>query len=71
MISDMGRDAMTDSREVMKRLSERPPQASDPIRHFGRDDSAGNNETCSRPSTDLRRSPGVFASFSNSGTPEL
>ena len=70
-MSDMGRDAMTDSREVMKRLSERPPQASDPIRHFGRDDSAGNNETCSRPSTDLRRSPGVFADLTSSIVPEL
>ena len=62
---------MTDSREVKKKLSERPPQASDPIRHFGRDDSAGDNETCSRPSTDLRRSPGVLAGFTSSIIPEL
>ena len=62
---------MTDSREVRKKLSERPPQASDPFRHFGRDDSAGDNETCSRPSTDLRRSPGVLAGLASSGTLEL
>jgi hypothetical protein len=70
-MSDMGRDAMTDSREVMKRLSERPPQASDPIRHFGRDDSAGNNETCSRAPTDLRGSPEMLASLTGSIIPEL
>ena len=34
----------------------------DPNRQIGRDDSAADHDTCSRPSTDLRRSPGVFAS---------
>jgi len=58
----MGRDAKTTAWEVKKKLSERPPQAPDPTRQIGRDDSAADNDTCSRPSTDLRRSPGVFAS---------
>ena len=35
--------------------------AFDPVRHTGRDDSAGDNETCSRPPTDLRGNPGICA----------
>ena len=35
--------------------------ASNPVRHTGRDDSAGDNETCSRPPTDLRGNPGICA----------
>ena len=36
--------------------------ALDPIRQIGRDDSAADNETCSRPPTDLRGNPAVCAS---------
>lgn len=40
-------------------------------RQSGRDDSAGDNETCSRPPTDLRRSPVIYASLTSSGIAEL
>ena len=63
---------MTDSfREVNKELSERSPQPQTHPGPVGRDDSAEDNETCSRPSMDLRRSPGVYAGLTSSGIPEL
>jgi hypothetical protein len=38
---------------MTNKLSERSTQALDPVRHTGRDDSAGDNETFSRPPIDL------------------
>lgn len=38
---------------MMDKLFERSPQALDPVRHTGRDDSAGDNDTFSRPPEDL------------------
>ena len=67
----MRRDAMTDSREVRKKAVRATTAASDPMWHFGRDDSAGNNETCSRAPTDLRGSPEMLASLTGSIIPEL
>ena len=59
----MGRDAKTTAWEVKKKLSERSPQLQTRLWQIRREDSAGDNETCSRSPTDLRGSPGVFASL--------
>ena len=71
MISDMGRDAKTTAWEVNKKLSERSTQFQTRLWQTGRDDSTADNETCSRAPTDLRGSPGVYASLTSSGIPEL
>ena len=54
----------------MDKLSERSAQALDPARQTGRDDSAGDNDTFSRPPIDLggtlRYSPALQAAISQS-----
>ncbi len=54
----------------MDKLSERSAQASDPVWQIGRDNSAGDNETFSRPPKDLggtlRYSPALQAAVSQS-----